>query len=186
VPNSVALSCHPAFPTDVVRGIDVSVVRRESTLTLTFRLDADVQRIRIPPPRPTRIVHQLWEHTCFELFVAAEDASGYHELNLAPSGEWAGYQFRSYREIDAFLDDASAPRIAVRTVAQQFELESAVPLARISPAYASAPLRIGLSAVIEEVPGRRSYWALAHPADKPDFHHRDTRTLRLEPPAREW
>jgi hypothetical protein len=31
--------------------------------------------------------------------------------------------------------------------------------------------RIGLSAVIEEKNGMKSYWALAHPAGKPDFHH---------------
>lgn len=33
---------------------------------------------------------------------------------------------------------------------------------------------VGLSAVIEEAEGTRSYWALAHPADKPDFHHPDS------------
>jgi hypothetical protein len=36
-----------------------------------------------------------------------------------------------------------------------------------------APWRLGLSAVIEETSGRKSYWALAHPPGKPDFHHAD-------------
>jgi len=27
--------------------------------------------------------------------------------------------------------------------------------------------------VIEETSGRLSYWALAHPSGKPDFHHAD-------------
>jgi hypothetical protein len=183
--DRAVLSCHPAIPTDAVRGIDVTVVRQRALLTLTFRLDADRERIRIPPPRPTAIVHQLWEHTCFELFAALENASAYHELNLAPSGEWAGYQFRAYREIDAILDDTCAPRIAVRPSGERFELEASIALARLSPAYADAPLCLGLSAVIEELSGRRSYWALAHPAAQPDFHHRDARALRLEPPARE-
>ena len=31
---------------------------------------------------------------------------------------------------------------------------------------------LGLSAVLEEKDGTKSYWALAHPSgDKPDFHH---------------
>jgi hypothetical protein len=29
---------------------------------------------------------------------------------------------------------------------------------------------LGLSAVLEENDGTKSYWALAHAADKPDFH----------------
>jgi hypothetical protein len=29
---------------------------------------------------------------------------------------------------------------------------------------------LGLSAVLEENDGTKSYWALAHPGDKPDFH----------------
>jgi len=33
--------------------------------------------------------------------------------------------------------------------------------------------RLGLAAVIEEASGRKSYWALAHPPGKPDFHHSD-------------
>ena len=33
------------------------------------------------------------------------------------------------------------------------------------------PLKIGLSAIIEERVGVKSYWALSHPEGKPDFHH---------------
>ncbi len=40
-------------------------------------------------------------------------------------------------------------------------------------------LRLALSAVIEETDGRLSYWALAHPAAKPDFHHAEAFVLSL-------
>jgi len=45
--------------------------------------------------------------------------------------------------------------------------------------------RIGLSAVIEETDGTKSYWALRHPPGKPDFHHPDcfALTLGAPPPA---
>jgi hypothetical protein len=33
--------------------------------------------------------------------------------------------------------------------------------------------------VIEETNGRKSYWALAHPPGKPDFHHSDCFALGL-------
>ena len=35
---------------------------------------------------------------------------------------------------------------------------------------------------IEEQDGRKSYWALAHPPGKPDFHHPDCFVLDLPPP----
>ena len=41
------------------------------------------------------------------------------------------------------------------------------------------PWRLGLSAVIEALNGEKSYWALAHPPEKPDFHHPDSFTLDL-------
>ena len=31
-------------------------------------------------------------------------------------------------------------------------------------------IRMGLSAVLEDRRGRKSYWALAHASDTPDFH----------------
>jgi hypothetical protein len=46
-------------------------------------------------------------------------------------------------------------------------------------------LRLGLSAVIESCNGSLSYWALRHPAGKPDFHHADAFALGLEAPEAE-
>lgn len=43
-------------------------------------------------------------------------------------------------------------------------------------------LHIALSAVIEEVDGTKSYWALRHPPGPPDFHHPDCFALTLGPP----
>jgi hypothetical protein len=33
--------------------------------------------------------------------------------------------------------------------------------------------RLGLAAITEDTRGGKSYWALAHPSGKPDFHHFD-------------
>jgi hypothetical protein len=40
-----------------------------------------------------------------------------------------------------------------------------------------------IAAVVEDVTGACSYWALHHPPGAPDFHHRDAFVLRVEPPA---
>lgn len=40
-------------------------------------------------------------------------------------------------------------------------------------------LCLSVTAVIEETDGTKSYWALAHGSDKPDFHHPDSFVLEL-------
>jgi hypothetical protein len=44
---------------------------------------------------------------------------------------------------------------------------------------AGEPWELGLSAVLEEKDGAKSYWALAHRGDKPDFHDAGCFTARL-------
>jgi hypothetical protein len=38
---------------------------------------------------------------------------------------------------------------------------------------------MGISAILVERDGRKSYWALAHPPGEPDFHHPDCFALEL-------
>jgi len=161
-------------------------VRRSpsGSLALTFGIEGDLAAVRILGPRTPRQVTELWQHTCIEAFVAVDGASAYHEFNFAPSGEWAVYGFRNYREGALLNDETLAPQIAVRIAPHRFELDACIPLVRLSHRHPRAPLRLGLSAVIEASDGMLSYWSLRHPAGKPDFHH-DARALRLEPPGDE-
>jgi hypothetical protein len=180
---TVALARHPLTPSDAVHHLAVRVRRAPAdTLAFTFAVDGDLACVRIPPPARPRIAHGLWEHTCFEVFVALADDAAYHEINASPSGEWAAYAFASYRSPVGLADELSAPNIVARESAQRLEVDVLVALARLSPRYARTPLRLGLSAVIEETDGRLSYWALHHPPGRPDFHHRDALALQLEPP----
>ena len=41
-------------------------------------------------------------------------------------------------------------------------------------------LRLGLAAVIEDKARVLSYWALKHPAEKPDFHHAGSFVVELD------
>ena len=177
---SLALVCHPDHQAAAVRGVHVDVARTPDAIAVTYALAGDLDAIRIPPPAAPAIVHGLWEHTCFELFVAADGTAAYHELNLSPSGAWAAFAFRGYRDGGPLADAALAPQIVVRREAGRLLLDARVPLARLSPAYPGARLRLALTAVIEDAHGARSYWTLRHPAGRPDFHHRDGFALVLE------
>jgi hypothetical protein len=179
------LKCHPSTRTETVRAIQVLVRRSASAeLQMTFRLDGDIPRIRIPPPGVPRINAELWRHTCFEAFIAVEGQRDYHEFNFAPSGEWCVYALSGYRNGGPVADEMMRPHIAVRSTGSRLELDALVRLDSLSATHPHASLRIGLSAVIEASDGL-SYWALRHPADKPDFHHADGFALLLEPPGPE-
>jgi hypothetical protein len=50
------------------------------------------------------------------------------------------------------------------------------------PACRRCPGAWGLTAVLEEADGVKSYWALAHGPGKADFHHAACFAARLEAP----
>ena len=93
---------------------------------------------------------------------------------------WAAFAFRGYRDGGPLSDPALAPGIAVRREPGRLLLDARVPLARLSSAYPAARLRVALTAVVEAADGGRSFWALRHPAGRPDFHHHDGFALVLE------
>jgi hypothetical protein len=131
--------------------------------------------VLVPPlAQPVRR-DNLWQRTCFEAFLQSEQ--GYLEFNFSPSTEWAAYRFSGYREGMAELD-LEPPQVRVSRDEHALELTADLVL---PPSL--APVRLGLSAVIEEVSGVKSYWALRHPpGDRPDFHHPDCFAIDLSPP----
>ncbi|MFC7497623.1 hypothetical protein ACFQRC_00110 [Enterovirga sp. GCM10030262] len=68
------------------------------------------------------------------------------------------------------------PRIETRAAGHFYELRALLEVPDLLP---DMPWQLGLSAVIEETNGRKSYWALAHPPGDPDFHHEDCFALEL-------
>jgi hypothetical protein len=179
--RSFSLTVHDQTPTDAVRSVEARVSRYpDGELCVTYSIAGDLSRLRIPPPRPKGVAERLWQHTCCELFVQRRGVAGYHELNFAPSGEWAGYRFQAYSEAQSVLDHSLDPHLQVRTSAVQLELEAAIRLERLAPEHARDALALSVAAVIEERDGRLSYWAVAHPRGKPDFHHHDAFAVRLD------
>jgi hypothetical protein len=182
--QAVELTCHPRTRAEAVRTIHADLLRApDGRLRLTYVLAGDIARIRVPPFRGPHSGTELWRHTCFEAFIAADGAAAYHELNLAPSGAWAALAFRRYREAEPVAPEVPTPHIVVRTTPDRLVLDALVAVDGLSPAYAHAPLRLALATVVEETSGAASYWSLHHPAGGPDFHHTDAFVLRLEPPV---
>jgi hypothetical protein len=166
------LTAHPSAPNDAVRSLGVQLLAEQSgILVFHYSLDADMSRVRAPPPGTGRRTDALWNHTCFEAFVAPADAAGYHEFNFSPSLDWAIYRFSAYRKGMSPAEIARAPEISVRRGDDGLVLRSAVRLGDLAGLHDARHLRIALAAVIEDGNGRLSYWGLRHPPGKPDFHH---------------
>ena len=181
----VALTCNSDVRSQAIYGIEASIsLGAASTLAISYRLIADTNRLRVPLAAVPRRVEGLWQHTCFEVFIQTNASPDYYEFNFSPSREWAGYLFRSYRDGGPVDDEGLAPEMVVRREANKIELDAVVRLDRLTGLRSGSLLRLGLSAVIEDNDGKLSYWALKHPADRPDFHHPDSFSLELALPER--
>ncbi len=137
--------------------------------------------VSVPAPDgPTR-TDGLWRTTCFELFLKPIGSEAYIEFNFSPSTQWAAYAFDGYREgmrplpLDVAPHIDPEPASDAQTHDLLFALEADVDLSALPP----EALLMGLSAVIEDAGGAKSYWALAHPPGPPDFHHPDCFALEL-------
>ena len=163
-----------------VAHIEVNASRlRGSSLALSYTVTGKLDDICISAVVATARNAELWRHTCFEAFVRAPSRNEYYEFNFSPSTHWAAYRFSGYRGGMCLAAEMSVPLIEVSSNPDCFTLTASLELDRLAGLQASALWCLGLSAVIEDRAGRKSYWALAHPPGKPDFHHADCFTQKL-------
>jgi hypothetical protein len=177
-----ALTCHPAatFGAQLEIAAEVECVAGPR-VRVSFRLRGDLGRVVIPARASSLRVDGLWERTCFEAFIAPQGRAHYLELNFSPSTEWAAYAFDGYRQGMRPLPLPRAPEIAMNEAEGEFRVTADVDFGAIEDA--PWPWCVGLSAVIADRAGTRSYWALRHPAAKPDFHDAAGFVWRLEGPV---
>lgn len=179
------LSSHPDTPCPLVESITVAVDRFENGaakgLQFSYRLAGQLPQLRLPPPaQEPGHRDELWKHTCFEAFLGVPGSSAYLELNFSPSGNWAVYAFKEERIRDTVSQNLAAPIISIAQGENEFILGAQLTLPKwIKP---GDDLRLGLTAVIETQDSRLSYWALHHPAERPDFHRKDGWTEFLTTP----
>jgi hypothetical protein len=179
VERRTALSAHPAAPPRGIGAIAVRLTVTPEVLTLECRLEARPAALRLPAAATPARRDGLWQHSCCELFVAPAAGSAYREFNFAPSGEWAAYAFTAPRADMAPLALRRAPQIATTLDTDAVTVRVEIDRADLAAAGAAGPLRFGIAAVVEDAAGGLSYWALAHPGPRPDFHDPAGFTLAL-------
>lgn len=168
---TLRLISHPDTPPSAVRAVTAELLPNG----IAYAVDG-VDALKLPGHERPRRTDGLWQTTCFELFLKSKGAEPYLEFNFSPSTQWAAYAFDGYRQEMRNLPLSAAPVIVRAGNRWTVTLSLA--------AVAEGPQLASVTAVIEEVDGTLSYWALAHPPGKPDFHHPDCFVLELPaPPA---
>jgi hypothetical protein len=165
----LTLVAHPSTPPSQPFKVWANVEHAASlgavaTTNIWFGVGAPAARFVIPEQHEPARADGLWKTTCFEAFLRPAGDEAYREWNFAPSGEWAAYDFSGYREGSANAEIAAPPYVRMEDNFTWWALGATI------GAAAEVSWELGLSAILEEKDGTKSYWALAHPADKPDFH----------------
>ena len=171
----------PGAAQDLVDEISIRVSRpAPAQLALEYRLVGDLSLMQLPEPRSPVRADGLWRHSCFEAFIGHAGAPDYWEYNFSPSGAWAAYHFSDYREGMAPLMKGASPATTQKIGSDSLELLATIDLSWLAKSTAAVGLRLGLAAVVEDKARGLSYWALKHPAGKPDFHHADSFVIELD------
>lgn len=172
VPHPAAPPADPSFK--VWASVDhASSLGPVATTNIWFGIGAPAARFAIPQAEEPGRADELWRTTCCEAFLQKAGDSAYREWNFAPSGDWASYDFTGYRAGMAEAD-VRAPYVRMEDNMTWWALGATIAV------EADAEWRLGLSVVLEEADGTKSYWALEHSnPEKPDFHVADCFVAKL-------
>lgn len=113
----------------------------------------------------------LWQHTCFELFLSEPNSKEYIEYNFSPSHDWNAYQFQNYRTASKSVDCETPNFEIIFRSGSRHEYQITVPLPQ--PQTVSS-LNVGITTVIASKNSHMLYFALIHTGTQPDFHRRDS------------
>lgn len=139
---------------------DVAIDRNEWSLEYELSGISDILWPAITQSSTRR--DELWKHTCLELFIADNRSDAYLEINLSPGGDWNCYAFNGYRDGMHPTDMAVVNRATKSGNRVTALLDVNLPWKE---------LLLGPSAVIEDIDGQLSYFAVGH-GESPDFHDR--------------
>ncbi len=169
---------HPSAVPVHVTGVAARIIGHDAHwLTIRWRVDG-AKALVLPPFAGRARTDGLWQATCFELFVRPDGGTAYAEFNFSPSERWAAYDFAGYRDGMTERAMARQPSCTPRRGGNVLIFDAVLPAVALPP----LPASYALTAVIEEEGGRKSYWAMAHGREVPDFHHASCFAARLAAP----
>ncbi len=149
---------------------------------LDYRIRGDIDRPRLPPQAASKFQDLLWSKPAWKRSSASPTATPTSNSTSRPRASGRCIDSKPIGKDVTSLNPLPPPRVIVRRHGEELEADIDIHLGAI-PGLTAAEikgreLRLAVSAVMQSDQGVISYWALAHPPGKPDFHHRDGFALR--------
>lgn len=130
-------------------------------------------------PKPSGEASQtlnLWENTCFEVFIGASKTNRYWEWNLSPNLNWNLFQFKDYRNNENESLEGWSHRAERLLSKNHFQLKLELEL---PPPLTDLPLEVGIAYVLHHKQEGLSHWAIQHLSRRADFHNRGSFLLKI-------
>ncbi|MFP5519027.1 MAG: hypothetical protein ACLGGX_03940 [Bdellovibrionia bacterium] len=151
------------------------VHRHSEAMEVTFELKGSTSQLSLRPHKGGQRCDDLWKDTCFEVFFhhSSSTSNQYWEINCAPNGDWNFYHLDDYRQnlkseklgqVQLTLFEIQPDQLRIA-----FKIEGPI----------SEELQLAATAVIKTLDGTVSYWSTCIADNKPDFHLKSIRTLKL-------
>jgi hypothetical protein len=157
------LSYQPFFAIHL--SADLSIEKDHLTAVFEWK---DLQNQILWPNASSGRQDELWQHTCFEIFLRPSGGEKYFEMNVTPDGAWNSFEFTHYRKPQP---PTPTEHFSLANVISEKESLTSIWNIRELPLK---KLAASLTAVLELKNQQKTYWALKHQGQKPDFHHPDT------------
>ena len=163
--HSILLPFSPKYTCQV----EIELTRASNSIDAMYRVldpNQEITPFQISTEMHER-VDNLWQDTCFELFLKPENTSRYWEWNLSPSGLWQSYTFSDTRLHQTKIEISPPEWIQFEKLKHSFLLHWSVPLPRELQAD---PLWGHVTSILKMSDEALEYFAAHHPNAKPDFH----------------
>ena len=145
--------------------------KENNKLHLRFRLEGDLQKVKWPDRRfEDKRVDDLWQETCFELFIKPVNEKHYWEFNFSNDQYFNCYYFTDYRngmKTEPLINEFDS-EFKIKNQIANFQVE--IDMGKLTEQNRLSQVTIGVSMVIKSADGSTWYYALQHGKDKPDFH----------------
>lgn len=156
--------------------IEADAIRKSKSLKLIYRVTDSKGLLKLPPAfvaNEKNILREtdLWNQTCFEMFLRYKEKKSYYEFNFSLKPAWNEYYFDHYRlpQPPTPCDDILLQSLKWDGKHLEIELEGFKPYEQFE---------MSLAAVLKEQAGPIHYMALKHTGLEPDFHHFDSFILK--------
>ncbi|MBC7419783.1 MAG: hypothetical protein H7328_03555 [Bdellovibrio sp.] len=107
--------------------------------------------------------NELWNETCFEMFLRPQNETLYYEFNFSLKPAWNEYLFTDYRS-------PQPPQAANDIALKSMHWDGRLLKLELAGVNTNSNFDVSLNAVLKEKSGIKHYMALAHNGEKADFH----------------